>query len=84
MSWVKKVKGLGSTHWQLENHEEIKYSLGNVVNNVMTMHGEMWVKDLLGDQFISDINVYQCYHYAAYLRLNIIVYVNCNKFVFNF
>ena len=32
--WLKKVKGL-STNWQLQNsHVEVKYSLGNIVNNI--------------------------------------------------
>ena len=40
-NWVKKVKGLRSTNWQLQNsHGNTKYSIGNTVNNsVMTTCG---------------------------------------------
>ena len=35
--WEKKVKGLRSTDWQLQNsHGGIKYSTGNTVNNIVT------------------------------------------------
>ena len=39
--WVKQVKGLKSTHWLLQNgHGGVKYSQGNIVNNVLTtMYG---------------------------------------------
>lgn len=37
----KKVKGLRSTNWQLQNsHEDVKFSLRNIVNNiVITTYG---------------------------------------------
>ena len=36
--WVKKVKGLRSTDWQLQNtHRDVKYSIGNIVNNIIIM-----------------------------------------------
>ena len=48
--WVKKRKRLGSTNWSLQNgHEDVKHSIGNIVNNIIiTMHGLRWVLDLLG------------------------------------
>lgn len=38
--WVEKVKGLGSTTWQLQNNNwDVKYSIGKLVNNtVVTMY----------------------------------------------
>lgn len=34
--WVKKVKGLRNTDWELQNsHRDIEFSLGNVVNIVI-------------------------------------------------
>ena len=36
-SWVKKVKGLRNTKWKLQNsHGDVKYSVGNIVNNIIT------------------------------------------------
>ena len=33
---VKKVKGLRSTDWSLQNsHGDAKYSIGNIVNNIV-------------------------------------------------
>ena len=48
--WVEKVKGLKSTNSLLQNsHEDVKYSIANIVNNILiTMHGVRWVLDLLG------------------------------------
>ena len=45
--WMKKGKGLRSTHWQLQNsHEDAKYSIGNIVNNtVIIMYGARWLTD---------------------------------------
>lgn len=47
---MKKVKGLNSTNWKLQNsHGDIKHSLGNTVNNtVITISGARWVLELLG------------------------------------
>lgn len=47
--WMKKVKGLRSTNWQLHNsHGNVNYSIGNTVNNtIITMYGARAV-DLLG------------------------------------
>ena len=44
-AWVKKVKGLRSTDWQLQNgHGEVTFSTGNTVNSiVVTMYGASWV-----------------------------------------
>ena len=49
----EKVKGLRSTDWELQNsHGDVKYSLGNIVNNiVITMYGARWVLDLFGGPF---------------------------------
>ena len=34
--WVKKVKRLRYTNWQLQNsHEDVKYSIRNVVNDIV-------------------------------------------------
>ena len=34
-TWVKKVKGLRSTDWLLQNsHRDVKYSIGNIVDNI--------------------------------------------------
>ena len=48
--WVKKVKGLRSTSWWLQNsHGNVKYSAGNRVNNtVITMDGARWGLGLPG------------------------------------
>ena len=45
--WVKKLKELRSTNCLLRNnHWEVKYSIGNVVNNsLITMYGVSCVKD---------------------------------------
>lgn len=42
----KKVKGLRGTNWQLQNsHEDIKFSLRNIVNNiVITTYGVRNIK----------------------------------------
>ena len=50
LCWVKKVKGLRSTNWWLQNsHEDIKCSIGNIVNNiVIAMYGARWVLELSG------------------------------------
>ena len=47
---MKKVKGLRSTSWQLQNsHRDIKYSIGNIVNNiVITMSGASATRLLRG------------------------------------
>ena len=49
-NWVKNVKGLRSTNWLLQNnHRDVRYSIGNVVNNtVITMYGATWLLDLSG------------------------------------
>ena len=48
--WVKKVKELRSTNWQLQNsHGDIKDSIGDIVNNILiTMYGVEWVQYLFG------------------------------------
>ena len=48
--WVKKVTGLRSTNWQLQNsHGDMKFSIGNILNNiVISMYSVRWVLDLLG------------------------------------
>ena len=51
--WVKMITGLRSTNWSLQNsHGDVKYSIGNIVNNiVITVYGVRWVLDLLGWSF---------------------------------
>ena len=45
---VKRVKGLRSTNWQLQySHRYLKYNIGNIVNNILTMQGAWWVLYLL-------------------------------------
>ena len=43
--WLKRVKGMGSTNWLLQNsHGDVKYSIGNIVNNILIiMYGVRWV-----------------------------------------
>ena len=47
---VKKLKGLRSTNWQLQNSgEDVKCSIGSIVNSVIIiMYGVRWVLDLSG------------------------------------
>ena len=47
---VKKVKGVRSTNWLLQNsHSDVKYSIGTVVTNiVITVSAARWVLDLSG------------------------------------
>ena len=50
--WMKKVKRLRSTKWQLQNsHGDVKYGVGNGVNIVVTMYDARWVRELLGRSF---------------------------------
>ena len=48
--WIKKVKELRSTNWQLQNsHTDIKYNIENIVHNIVTtMHGARWVLTISG------------------------------------
>ena len=57
---MKKMKGLrSSTNWWLQNsHEDVKYSIGDIVNNiVIIMHGARWVLEIVGGMLC---NVYDC------------------------
>ena len=47
---MKKVKGLRSTNWLLQNSQgDVKYSIGNIVTNVViTTSGIRWVLDSSG------------------------------------
>ena len=56
---MKKVKGLRSTHWQLQNsHRNVKYSMGNIVNNiVITMCGARWVPEISEEHFVDCMTV---------------------------
>ena len=47
---MKKVKGLRSTNWQLQNsHGDVNSSIRNIINNtVKTMYGVRWVLHLWG------------------------------------
>ena len=64
--WVKKMKGLRSTNWQLPNsHKDVKDSKGNIVKNiVITMYGVRWVPDLSGNHFVN----YMSNCYAIHLK----------------
>ena len=55
---VKKGKGLVSTNWRLRNsHRDVKYSIGNVRHNVITVRGVRWVLVFQDDDFLSYLNV---------------------------
>lgn len=47
---MEKVEALGSTMWQLQSsHEDIKYRIGNLVNNIeITVYCVRWVLDSWG------------------------------------
>ena len=51
--WVKKLRCLRSTNWKLQNsHEDVKYSIGNIVNNiVITVYDAEWVLEIVGGSF---------------------------------
>ena len=57
--WVKKLKGLRSTNWQLQNSgEDVKCSIGSIVNSVIIiMYGVRWVLDLSGGSLCK---LYKC------------------------
>ena len=46
--WVKKMKGLRSTNWYLQFNEDVKYSTGNIVKNIITVYGVRWVLGFWG------------------------------------
>ena len=55
---MKKGKGLVSTNWRLRNsHRDVKYSIGNVRHNVITVRGVRWVLVFQDDYFLSYLNV---------------------------
>ena len=49
--WVKKVKGLRSTNWQLQNsHRDVKHSIQSIVYNIIiTTCGARGLLDLFGE-----------------------------------
>lgn len=52
----EKVKGLRCTLRQLQNsHGAVKYSIENIVNNIITMYCFCWVLDFSGDRLVSYI-----------------------------
>ena len=57
--WVKRVKRLRCTDWQLQNsHGDVQYSTGDIVTNiVINMCGARWALDLSRVDFIGYINV---------------------------
>ena len=73
----KKVKGLRSTDWQLQNsHADVEYSLGNtVINSLLTMYGAGGVRDLSGWGISRFRNVWSL---GCTPETNITLYVNCN------
>ena len=52
---VKKVKGLRSTDWQLQNsHGNVKYRIRNTVRSiVITMYGARGVLEIPGQHFVK-------------------------------
>ena len=56
---VKKVKGLRSTNWWLQNsHGNVGYGMENTVKNiVITMYGARWVLEIL---VVTFYKVYHC------------------------
>ena len=73
--WVKKVKGLRRTNWQLQNsHRDVKYSIGNIVNSiVITMYGARQVLELSGRPLHK---LYKCLTVCYIPETNIMI-VNC-------
>ena len=56
--WVKNVKELRSRNWDLQIVTGIKYSIGNIVDNiVVTVYGARWALDTLGEQFVKYLTV---------------------------
>ena len=54
----EKVKSKRSTNWQLQNsHEEVQYSIGNTVSNiVITMVPDLY-ENYWGDHFVTFVNI---------------------------
>lgn len=48
---VEKMMGLRNTNWQLKSsHRNVKYTIGNIVNNIIsTIYAARWVLDLSGE-----------------------------------
>lgn len=45
----EKGKEVEYTNWYLQNsHRDVKYSIWNTANIIVTMYGAKWVLDLLG------------------------------------
>ena len=67
---VKKVKGLGCANWQLQNnHRDVKYSVGNTVNNtVITTCSARWALDLPGESLCK---LYKCLPLCCTPKTNI-------------
>ena len=64
--WVVEVKGLRNINWQLQNsHGDVKYSIGNTVNNVITKCSVRWVRDLSGK---SPHTLHKCLTTMLYAR----------------
>ena len=59
VGWMKKLKGLRSTDWQLQNsHKDIKYIIRTILNNtVITMYGARLVVEISGEQFVKYMTV---------------------------
>ena len=57
--WVKKVKGLRSTYWWLQDsHRDVEYSIGNIIHNIIvTSLSVRWVQGLLGYHIVGCINM---------------------------
>ena len=65
---MKKVKGLRRKNCQLQNsHRDVKYSIGNRVNNIVTTtYGARWVLDLSKGTLFCVIKMFK--HYSIHLN----------------
>ena len=58
--WMKKVMGLRSTNWKLQNsHGDVKYSIGNKVSNIL-------ITSMVSDGF----KIYQDDRLVSYVMSN--------------
>ena len=67
MGRVQKVKGLRRRNWQLQNrHGDVKYSLGNVVNNIITTYDAISMR-LIGVLDLLGVNLHKFYKFLTTL-----------------
>ena len=63
------MKGLRSTNWKLQNSPgDVKHSIGNIVNTVITTYGARWVLEIQGGTLYK---VHDCLTppYAVHLKV---------------